>query len=164
MSARLFSATCLIFDRPTLLPLVKLWKYARCKCKIFRQFTVIHFYLPGNLGKRKMYAQLLIKFTKLLVWSKKIRWIGLALALHFENVHVVLFWIIPLLITVYLNGWQLTLLLHPWKNFIQIKWCSTEKLSLSDQLTCKCVGWRIAVHRHCAHHWIEAVPNCVRKN
>lgn len=68
---------------------------------------------PVQFGQWKMHAQFLMKFGKFFVWTKQIRRIRLTLTCHFQDICVILFQIVTLLIAVHSNRFQSTILLHP---------------------------------------------------
>lgn len=54
---------------------------------------------PVQSCQRKQQAKLLVQFTKLLVGSEEISWIRLVLTINLQDVRVVLFQVISLLIS-----------------------------------------------------------------
>jgi hypothetical protein len=71
--------------------------------------------LPVALSQWEENAEFLVKFTELFVGAKQVCGVGLVGSLYFQNIYIILLWVISLLVTIHNYAQYATFLLHPEK-------------------------------------------------
>ena len=71
--------------------------------------------LPVAFSQWEENAEFLVKFAELFVGAKQVHRVRLVGSFYFQNIHVILLWVVPLLVTVHSCFQNTAFLLHPEK-------------------------------------------------